>query len=687
MAELLLEILCEEIPSRMQAKGAQGLRDSVLGFLEEGGFSWDRADAFWTPRRLTVLVDGLPDRQPDTKEERRGPRTDAPEKAIAGFLSSVGLSRDQVETRETKKGDFLFAVMEKKGRATADYLASGMAAAIANVGWPKSMRWGANSTRWVRPIHSILCLLDGGRVQFDFGPVQSSNQTSGHRFHSPSIFTVANYADYREKLRDGRVMINAGEREAFISAGDGLDAAQEGLRVVEDPVLLEEVAGLVEWPVVLTGRFDEGFLEVPEEVLLASMRGHQKYFALRRADGALAPRFIFVANLDAIDGGKSIIAGNERVLKARLSDAKFFWDQDRRSSLASRVPGLRDIVFHTKLGSIEEKVDRIESLALALADQIPGSDRTQVRAAARLSKADLVSQVVGEFPELQGTMGRYYAIHDGEPEEVALAIAEHYAPKGPADICPRRPNSVAVALADKIDTLVGFFAVGEIPTGSKDPFALRRAALGVIRLILENDLSLSLSQILEASSGVYDRRVGDQFDPAVLMTFFEDRLRVYLRDRGFRHDHVAAVFALRSEDDLLRIRSRAEALRGFLSTDDGGDLLMAHKRASNIVRIEVKKDGQEYPGPARLDGLTEEAELQLARRLEQAARASAEAVGQADFARAMTELSSLRGPIDDFFEKVKVNVDDGELRANRLRLLSQICDTLNQIADFSHIEG
>lgn len=687
MAELLLEVLSEEIPSRMQARGAQDLRDAVLDYLKQGGFTWDRADAFWTPRRLTLLVDGLPDRQPDTKEERRGPRADAPEKAISGFLASIGLSRDQVEERETPKGNFLFAVLEEDGRSTAEYLASGLPDTIGKVGWPKSMRWGEHATRWVRPIHSILCLLDGAEVPFEFGPVRSGVHTCGHRFHSPSTFSVASYADYRAKLRDGRVMINAGEREAFISAADGLDAAQEGLSVVEDAGLLEEVAGLVEWPVVLTGRFDEAFLQIPEEILLASMRGHQKYFALRRSDGTLAPRFICVANLEAADGGKSVIAGNERVLRARLSDAKFFWDQDLRVSLASRVPKLRDIVFHAGLGSLDQKVDRIEALAVAIAEHIPGAERDQVRAAARLSKADLVSQVVGEFPELQGVMGRYYALKDGEPESVALAIAEHYGPKGPADSCPRNPVSVAVALADKIDTLVGFFSIGETPTGSKDPFALRRAALGVIRLVLENDLSLGLTKTFEIASQAFAPEVAKNFDAAALMAFFEDRLRVYLRDRGHRHDLVAAVFALKSEDNLLRLQSRAEALRGFLSTVDGADLLKAHKRASNIVRIEEKKDGQEYPGPANVDGLTDAVELHLAGLLGEAARASGDAVARADFVQAMTELSCLRGPIDVFFEQVKVNADDAELRANRLRLLSQICGTLNQIADFSHIEG
>ncbi|MDA0367621.1 MAG: glycine--tRNA ligase subunit beta [Proteobacteria bacterium] len=687
MAEFLLEILSEEIPSRMQGPGARSLRDAVLANLLEGGFTWARADVFWTPRRLTLLVDGLPETQPDSKEERRGPRSDAPEKAVQGFLASVNLTRDQVEERSTKKGDFLFAVVERKGRATADYLADCLAETIAKVAWPKSMRWGDHTVRWVRPIQSILCLFDGSPVRFSYGPIQSDILTSGHRFHFPQIFSVASYADYRVKLRDARVMLNAGERESFVAAADGLDAAQEGLVVVEDQDLLEEVAGLVEWPVVLTGRFDEEFLAIPEEILLATMRGHQKYFALRHRDGRLAARFICVANLEASDGGKSIIAGNGRVLRARLSDAKFFWDQDRRHSLASRVPQLGAIIFHAKLGSLDQKVDRIEVLAVSLSDHIPGADRDRVRAAARLSKADLVSQVVGEFPELQGVMGRYYALNDGEPEDVAVAIAEHYSPKGPTDACPHQPISVAVALADKIDTLVGFFSIGETPTGSKDPFALRRAALGVIRLILENRLSLGLREVFSASSQSYGSELAKVFDADALMAFFGDRLKVYLRGRGIRHDLISAVYALNAQDNLLRVHARVEALKSFLSTEDGANLLMAHKRASNIVRIEVKNDGREYPGPANPDGLTDDAERDLARRLSETARESGEAVAQQDFGRAMAHLAALRGPIDTFFDRVKVNVEDVALRENRLRLLSQICGTLNQVADFSQIEG
>jgi glycyl-tRNA synthetase beta chain len=686
MAEFLLEILSEEIPARMQASGAAALKDAVLGLLKEGGLTWDRAEALWTPRRLTVLVDGLPEGQPDTKEERRGPRADAPEKAIVGFLASVGLSRDQVEVRDTSKGQFLFAVVERKGQATGSFLAEGLEKAIAGITWPKSMRWGEHSVRWVRPIHSILCLFGGHVVRFSFGPVQSGDRTAGHRFHAPHAFPVANYADYRVKLRDSRVMLNAGEREAFIAAADGLDAAQEGLVVVEDPALLEEVAGLVEWPVVLTGRFEESFLEVPEEILLASMRGHQKYFALRYRDGRLAPRFICVANVEAADGGRSIIAGNERVLRARLSDAKFFYDQDRKRSLVSCVPQLRNIIFHASLGSLDQKAGRIEALAVRIADFVDGADRDQVRAAARLAKADLVSNVVGEFPELQGIMGRYYALGDGEPAAVADAIAAHYSPKGPSDPVPVQPVSIAVALADKVDTLVGFFAIGESPTGSKDPFALRRAALGVIRIILENGLSLPVREVLASARDGYGD-LGKTFHANELLAFLQERLRVYLRDRGVRHDVVAAAFGVSGEDDLLRLRTRVDALTAFLRTDDGANLIAAHKRASNIVRIEAKKDGKTYAEPPDQGVLVEEVERVLAARLQEVAAASGEAINRHDFVGAMEFLAGLRAPIDAFFDQVKVNVEETDLRENRLRLLSQICETLNQVADFSQLEG
>jgi len=685
--EFLLEVLSEEIPSRMQARGASHLKEAILTRLADGGLSWDRAEAFWTPRRLTVLIDGLPVQQRDTREERRGPRVDAPDKAIEGFLASTGLRRDQLEERETKKGKFLFAVVERKGGSTANYLASVLEEALGAVAWPKSMRWGAHTERWVRPIQSILSILDGAVVPFSFGPVEAGASTRGHRFHAPAEFSVSGYADYRNKLRDARVMLNAGEREAFIAAADGLDAAQEGLVVVEDPALLEEVAGLVEWPVVLTGRFDEAFLDVPEEVLLASMRGHQKYFALRSPDGSLAPRFICVANVEAFDRGRAIIAGNERVLRARLADAKFFWEQDRRTSLASRVTHLGDIIFHAKLGTLDRKVDRLEALALVVADALGVEERDEVRAAARLSKADLVTQTVGEFPELQGTMGRYYALEDGETAAVADAIEEHYAPRGPTDPVPSAPISICTSLADKIDTLVGFFAIGETPTGSKDPFALRRAALGVIRTILENDLALPLGPLLTAAADGFDPEIRSAFDSSDLVEFIRDRLRVYLRDRGIRHDLIEASYAVAGEDDLRRIKMRVDALTSFIATEDGANLIAAHKRASNIVRIESKSDGRTYQGPADDAGFQEGAERVLASQLRSVALESAKAIEDHNFVEAMSRLATLRQPVDVFFEGVKVNVEDAETRANRLKLLSQICETLDQVADFSRIEG
>ncbi len=687
MAELLLEVLSEEIPSRMQANGAAQLKDAVLQLLKGAGVEWSRAEAFWTPRRLAVLVDGLPVERPDKREERRGPRTDAPEKAVQGFLTSVGLQREELEIRTTKKGEFFFAVVESKGGLIGDFLSAALPDALAAVSWPKSMRWGEHSVRWVRPIHSILCLFDGAGVPFSFGPVASGTTTRGHRFHAPAEFPVRDYGDYRTKLRDSRVMLDASEREACIAAADGLDAAQEGLSVVEDPGLLEEVAGLVEWPVVLTGRFDAAFLDVPEEILLSSMRGHQKYFALRDRDGKLAPRFICVANIEAPDAGRSIIGGNERVLRARLSDAKFFWDQDRRRSLASRVPQLGEIIFHAKLGTLDQKTDRVEALSLAVADRLDGAGLDSVRAAARLAKADLVTQVVGEFPELQGTMGRYYAMADGEPPEVADAIAEHYLPRGPSDAVPFHPVAVAVALADKLDTLVGFFAIGETPTGSKDPFALRRAALGVIRIVLENDLDIPLRGLIATAAEGYGPTIGGSFDPGQLLDFVRDRLRVHLRDRGMRHDVIAAAFSVASEDNPRRLKLRVDALTSFLATEDGANLLAAHKRAANIVRIESKNDSREYSGPAAIESFADDTERTLATQLGLASASSAEALKNRDFVGAMETLAALRAPVDAFFDQVTVNVDDVEVRENRLRLLSQMCETLNEVADFSQIEG
>lgn len=718
MPELLLEILSEEIPARMQARAAADLERLFTGGLKEAGLGYESVQAFVTPRRLALVVDGLPEKQPDIREERRGPRVDAPEKAIQGFLSNVGLdSVDQCERREAEKGTFLFVVIEKTGQATSALLDGCVNAALKALPWPKAMRWGAHRhMRWVRPLHSILCVFDGavidGALNFtdEGGPesVAYTDRTVGHRFLAPDTFSVKGFTDYRSKLEKAYVVLDPAERRERIEQGLGTLTEAEGLSIKDDPGLLAEVAGLVEWPVALLGTIDHDYMALPHEVLTSSMRAHQKYFALETADGALAPRFGLVANMETADGGAQVIAGNERVLRARLADAKFFWDQDRKRSLASRAPALREIVFHAKLGTVEEKVDRVQALATMLADFITGADKDRVRSAARLCKADLVTGMVGEFPDLQGIMGRYYAEHDGEHPEVAQAIAEHYSPLGPNDSCPTAPVSVAVSLADKIDTLVGFWAIGEKPTGSRDPFALRRAALGVIRLIVENELRFGLLPVFQSAFDVYAESLPaiadlrqraqstdesssrDSETAAVwrdLLGFFADRLKVHLRETGVRHDLITAVFSLGSEDDLVRLLARVRALEHFLGTDDGANLLVAYKRAANIVRIEEKKDKTSYNGGADTKKFAESQETALYSALEDASTAAGSSLAEEEFTDAMAAMAALRKPVDAFFDRVTVNADDETLRTNRLRLLSAIGNTLQEVADFSKIEG
>jgi len=676
MAELLLELLSEEIPARMQDRAAADLKRLVCDRLAAAGLSFDSAESFVTPRRLALVVDGLPVRQPDISTERKGPRADAPEQAIAGFLKSVGLARDEVEERETPKGAVLFAVIEKAGAASADVFAEILPDAMGALPWPKSMRWGEGESRWVRPLHGIVALFDGAVLPFSFLGVEAGDVTAGHRFMAAGEFSVSGFADYRDKLRAAYVMLDSAERRSVIVQDAALAAEGEGLTLKPDAGLVAEVAGLVEWPVVLTGAIEDGYMDLPAEVLTTAMRHHLKHFALNDSAGNLAPRFVVVANIHAVDGGKQITAGNERVLRARLADAKFFWDQDRKRTLESRIPDLDALVFHAKLGSVGEKVKRIESLAVEIAKSIAGADEADVREAARLCKTDLVTGMVGEFPELQGVMGRYYALAEGKIQAVADAIAEHYAPQGPNDTCPTAPASIAVALADKIDSLMGFWAIDEKPTGSKDPFALRRAALGVIRLITENKLRIPLFPLFQN-----DIAEG-------LLDFFADRLKVHLKERGVRHDLIAAVFALGGEDDLVRLLARVEALGAFLASEDGEHLLTAYKRAANILRIEEKKDGVSYGDAVVDDGLLREAdERVLAARLGEVSELAEAALDQEEFTTAMSALARLRKPVDDFFDNVTVNCDDANLRRNRLRLLSKIRDTLNQVADFSQIEG
>ncbi len=719
MPELLLELLSEEIPARMQEQAARDLAQSVMVGLNANGLKVGDHDVefFATPRRLALIVHNLPLNQPDAVEEKRGPRVGAPQNAIDGFLKSAGLSSlDQCQKQDTGKGDFWIAKVEKKGRRTKYVLTDILQSAICGLAWPKSMRWSDYSFRWVRPLHNILAMFDGlpiplaielkgenrpydptlfeqpgAEAQAKEGTILRANdRTRGHRFLAPEVFSVRDAKDYLARLKPVYVVLDGDERKHIVTAQLAHLAEAEGLSVRQDKGLLDEVAGLVEWPVVHLGRIDEAFMDVPPEVLITSMRSHQKYFSLTRPDGSLAPRFALVSNMIAEDKGKAIVAGNERVLRARLSDAKFFWDQDRKQSLDKRLPKLDQRVFYKGLGTMLNKANRLERLAEALAAFIPGCDAKQAGRAAKLAKADLGSGMVGEFPELQGVMGRYYARNDGEPEAVAQAIADHYAPQGPNDRCPTEPVSLAVALADKLDSLVGFFALGEKPTGSKDPFALRRAALGVIRLVIENKLRLPLNAAFMLAGNQYGEKLdesGLKSAYADLPLFFADRLKVHLKEQKVRHDLIDAVFSLGGEDDLVRLLARVRALQEFLTGEDGANLLSAYRRAANILRIEEKKDGRAYHEPVNVLQLQESEEKALNEALGKARAAIRDSLKSEDFIGAMGAMASLRQPVDAFFDRVTVNSDDQELRANRLRLLAAIREAMDQVADFSKIEG
>lgn len=694
MAELLLELLSEEIPARMQARAADDLKRLAGEAFAKAGLAAGKIETFVTPRRLALVAEGLPAKQPGVSEERRGPRVDAPQQAIDGFLRANGLTLDQCEKRDTGKGVFWFAVVKKTGQKTAALLPALIEGVLAQFPWPKSMRWQGQA-RWIRPVHAILCLFDGKTVPVSFGGVKAGNAARGHRFLAPKPFAVKNFADYKKKLLKAKVILDPAERRAVIERDAAKLAKSKGLVLVPDEGLLAEVVGLVEWPVALLGRIDAAFMDLPPEVLTTVMRHHQKYFALRDADGALAPHFVVVANMAARDKGAAIVAGNERVLRARLADARFFWDQDRRKKLESRVPALKDRVFHAKLGNDFVRVQRLRLLAAELSKHVPGADKAAAERAAELCKADLTTGMVGEFPELQGIMGRYYARHDGEGAAVADAVADHYRPLGPNDVCPKAPVSVVLALADKIDALTGFFSIGEKPTGSRDPFALRRAALGVIRLVVENGLRLPLAAAFRQADDLHAagaRGGAARLDANEMMAFFADRLKVALKEKGVRHDLIDAVFSQkntdgRGEDDLVRLLARVDALKAFLATEDGANLLVAYRRAANILKIEEKKDGRSYDAPADPALLTAAEEKALDAALMESRPKIAAALAAEKFQDAMRALANLRAPVDRFFDKVTVNCEDAALRANRLRLLSRIRLSLGGVADFSRIEG
>jgi glycyl-tRNA synthetase beta chain len=686
MPNLLIELFSEEIPARMQAKAADDLRKMVTDGLVEAGLTYAGAAAFSTPRRLTLSIDDLLAESKPVREERKGPATTAPEQAIEGFLRSTGLTIDQLEVRDQKKGQAYFAVIEKPGRKAAEVIAEVLEQTIRNFPWPKSMRWGAGPLRWVRPLHSIVCILsdaDGNEVvPVDIDGITSSNTTKGHRFMAPEAFTVIGFDDYEAKLKRAKVILRADERADAIWQDATNMAFAAGLEVVDDKGLLAEVSGLVEWPIVLMGSIDDAFLGLPPEVLQTSMKEHQKFFSVRNPKTGRIEKFITVANIETADQGATILKGNQKVLFARLSDAKFFWDNDlrtvEREGLEAMGAPLANVTFHNKLGSQAERIARIAALAKELAPVV-GADAAEAELAAKVAKCDLSSEMVYEFPELQGIMGRYYAKSAKLSDAVADACRDHYSPLGPSDDVPTEAVSVAVALADKLDTLTGFWAIDEKPTGSKDPFALRRAALGVIRLILSNGLTLKLSNIIaKANAGA---------DAADLLSFFHDRLKVFLRDEGIRHDVIDACLAMDGSDDIALLVKRARALQDMMGTEDGTNLLQGYKRASNILSQAEDKDGVEYSFGADVKFAEGDAEKALFAALDTAEAAIAPAMKAEDFAAAMSAMASLRSPIDGFFEAVQVNSENEIIRRNRLNLLSRIRTICTSVADLSRVEG
>lgn len=750
MPDLLIELFSEEIPARMQARAAADLKKLVTDGLVEAGLSYSGAQAFATPRRLALAVEGLPVTSPDTREERKGPRVDAPEKALEGFLRATGLTKDQLETRDTGKGEAWFAVIARQGRPAAEIVAEVLASTIRTFPWPKSMRWGAGTLRWVRPLHSVLCILTDEHgaevVPVQIDGIEAGDTTEGHRFMAPGRFAVKSFDDYRARLRKAFVILDAQERADHIWVEAHNMGFVQGLEVVEDKGLLAEVAGLVEWPVVLMGEIAPEFIELPPEVLKTSMKEHQKFFSVRNPKTGRIEKFVTVANRETADDGATILAGNRKVLSARLSDAKFFWENDLRKVKSVGMEGLArplsQVTFHRLLGSQAERMERVERLVREIAPLV-GAKPDLAAEAARVAKADLASEMVFEFPELQGVMGRYYALAAGHPEPVAAACEMHYAPLGPSDAVPEEPVSVALALADKIDTLTGFWSIDEKPTGSKDPYALRRAALGIIRIVLANDLRLRLdrfidSQLLKheieqnrdaaeerelealeqtldeiADHGVFGaafRAVLDAFDgddaPGTgketllgrigakmpdlsddLLAFFHDRLKVHLREEGIRHDVIDACLHMAGSDDLSLLVKRARALAAFLGTEDGENLVLGFRRANNILAQAEEKDGVEYSYGADVKFAEDPTEHALFGALDEAQAAIGPAMEGEDFAAAMTAMAALRGPIDAFFDTVQINTGNQIVRRNRLNLLARIRDICLGVADLSRIEG
>jgi glycyl-tRNA synthetase beta chain len=686
MADFLLELLSEEIPARMQAGARNALARLFAECASDAGLATGAVDVHSTPRRLVLIARDVAEAAEASREELKGPRASAPSQALEGFLRKTGLTRDQLEERD---GVF-FAVIERTGRAAPEILADTIKRIVADFPWPKSMRWGDGSLRWVRPLHGIVAMLGEEIVPVEIDGVASGATTVGHRFHHPGAITVGGASDYIEKLRACHVIVDQDERERIIREGAAAAAADAGLQILEDEGLVVENAGLTEWPVPLVGRFDDEYLDVPREVIVLTMRTNQRYFACTDGGGLLAPAFVCVANVAAKDGGAAIVDGNRRVLAARLADARFFWEQDLKVPLEEQAQKLGGIVFHEKLGTVADKVERVAKLARWLVDTgVVRADADQVDRAARLAKADLVTGMVGEFPELQGVIGGYLAEAQGESKDVSRAIRDHYKPVGQDGEVPSAPVSAAVALADKLDTISSFFGIDQKPTGSKDPFALRRAAIASIELIVRNGLRLPLTEAIRGSLAIragqakgsdaahrLDRTASEVLD------FFADRLKVQQREAGVRHDLIDAVFALGGEDDLVRLLVRVNALQQFVETEDGADLLTAYKRAANIL----KKEKWEGTEPAGGDDLAAE-EQALVSALDKSEPKASAAIDKEDFTAAMAALASLRKPIDSFFDHVTVNDPDPSKRERRLNLLMRFRDAVDQVADFSKIEG
>lgn len=702
MSELLLELFSEEIPAKMQLSAAQQLKETVIAALDKSAVSYTTVKTFVTPRRLTLTIEGLPLVQGDSVNERKGPRVDAPEAAIEGFLRSTGLRKEQLTVEHTAKGDFYMAVIKQRGQKTNEVLTAIIQETLNNFHWPKSMRWGSNTLRWVRPLHRIICIFNQEILPVTIGHIQASNVTEGHRFlANDNHITVHSIIEYKKKLEDQYVVLDSETRMQKILEQAMALSEPLGLGIRQDAGLLQEIVGLVEYPVVLLGKFDRRFMSIPKEALISVMRTHQKYLSLQNNRGELVPYFIAVSNIKTADEGKKITEGFERVLTARLEDARFFWDKDRAGKLASRVAALKNVIFHAKLGTLEQKVQRMIGLTKFITPYIPQANSAQAERAAMLCKADLVTQMVGEFPELQGIMGYYYALENKEDKEIAEAIREHYLPQGPSDVVPSHPISIITALSDKVDTLTGLFAVGEIPTGSKDPFALRRAALGIIRILLKNHIHIPLRTLLDKSLSLYPSSIiqtkeknllklvlkGNQRKDVVstILGFMEERLRVILKEQSISHDLIMAVFDGGAEDDFVRLRIRVLALQEFLATKKGNDLLSAYRRATNIVAAEEKKDKATYTGTPKEDLFEQEQEHILYSGYKTIGPILDKALANNDFTLIMQELSHLHGPINDFFEHVTVNSDKSALRKNRLLLLSKFRELLHHVANFSLI--